>query len=173
MIATDLAGNITIVNFTVDTVYPVVTGVYNNSINKIAVRPVVIEANTASIELNNQSFLSGTLITANGKYTLIVTDLVGRITKVVFTVDISPKPTYAYVESDSSSASVIAGVSDQSVEVDDKKSAETLDVFDDEAIDVDIGASNNKDGSIDNWVLVMVPLSLAILVIGYWIVVKK
>ncbi|MBK1442817.1 hypothetical protein JHJ32_22685, partial [Parapedobacter sp. ISTM3] len=84
LVVTDASGNSTTVSFTVDKTAPVVTGVadggyYNEDVT------VTFDEGTAT--LNGEPFTSGTEITDEGEYTLVVTDEAGNSTTVSFTVD--------------------------------------------------------------------------------------
>lgn len=86
LIVTDIVGNSTTVNFTIDKTAPVVTGVANNSYNKSNVTPVF----TGSATLNGAAFTSGSTVSAEGNYTLIVLDGAGNSTTVNFVIDKTP-----------------------------------------------------------------------------------
>ncbi len=63
---------------------PIVTGVANDSFYKADVTPV-FDDGTAT--LNGAPFASGTKVSVEGKYTLVVTDTAGNTTAVAFTLD--------------------------------------------------------------------------------------
>ncbi|MFL0247654.1 beta strand repeat-containing protein [Candidatus Clostridium stratigraminis] len=89
-VATDLAGNTTTKTVTItniDKIPPVVTGVINDKYYNIAVTPIFNEGNAT---LNGAQFTSGTSVSNEGSYTLIVTDTVGNKTTVEFTIDKTP-----------------------------------------------------------------------------------
>ncbi|WP_207391706.1 Ig-like domain-containing protein [Exiguobacterium sp. IPBC4] len=83
LVVTDGANNVTTVRFTVDHVAPVVTGVASQGYNS-AVTPLFTEG-TAT--LNGKSYSSGTAVSAEGKYELIVKDAAGNTTRVQFHLD--------------------------------------------------------------------------------------
>jgi urease beta subunit len=85
LIVTDLAGNITTINFTIDTTDPIVTGVVDGSYYNDPPKAAVFTETTAT--LNGAAYLSGTPITADDLYTLVVTDLAGNVTTITFTID--------------------------------------------------------------------------------------
>lgn len=87
LVVTDLAGNTTTVNFTVDTVNPLVSGVTNNTYYNTDVTVTFSDINLASATLNGNPFVSSTVVSGEGIYTLTVTDLAGNITTVNFTID--------------------------------------------------------------------------------------
>ncbi|OME73005.1 hypothetical protein BK120_32750, partial [Paenibacillus sp. FSL A5-0031] len=84
LIVTDAAGNATTVNFVIDTVAPIVTGVADGGIYK---EKVTVSYNEGTATLNGTAFTSGTEITADGSYTLVVTDAAGNATTVNFVID--------------------------------------------------------------------------------------
>ncbi|WP_053361178.1 Ig-like domain-containing protein [Bacillus sp. FJAT-27251] len=84
LVVTDQAGNVTTVSFTIDKTAPVVSGVVNNQSYKVNVTPVF---NEGTATLNGNTFLSGTVVSAEGDYTLVVRDLAGNETTVKFTID--------------------------------------------------------------------------------------
>ncbi|MFC5649789.1 S-layer homology domain-containing protein [Paenibacillus solisilvae] len=84
LIVTDGAGNSTTVHFTIDKTAPTVSGVtdgasYNSD------KTVTYSEGTAT--LNGAAFTSGTTITAEDDYELIVIDAAGNSTTVSFTID--------------------------------------------------------------------------------------
>lgn len=87
LIVTDLAGNATTVNFTVDTVNPLFSGVTNNTYYNADVTVAYSDINLASATLNGSPFISGTAVSSEGIYALVVTDLAGNSTTVNFTID--------------------------------------------------------------------------------------
>ncbi|MFC0187194.1 Ig-like domain-containing protein [Fictibacillus aquaticus] len=80
---TDLAGNITNVSFTIDKTAPVITGVENN---KSYNQDVSVQFNEGIATLNGIPFTES-MITAEGDYTLNVTDAGGNKTEVRFEID--------------------------------------------------------------------------------------
>ncbi|RNB89480.1 hypothetical protein EDM56_09785 [Brevibacillus fluminis] len=85
----DLAGNQQQVDKTValDTAAPIVTGVSNG---QMANDDVTIAFNEGIATLNGTVFLSGEKVSAEGSYTLIVTDTAGNMTTIAFTIDRTP-----------------------------------------------------------------------------------
>ncbi|MFJ7734765.1 S-layer homology domain-containing protein [Lysinibacillus sp. NPDC097287] len=84
LIVTDTAGNVTTVNFEIDKVAPIVTGVTNNGNYKEA---VTVNYNEGIATLNGSAFASGTEVDQDGSYILIVTDVAGNATTVSFKID--------------------------------------------------------------------------------------
>jgi hypothetical protein len=84
LVVTDLANNVTTVNFTIDTTAPVVTGVSNNAYYN---SERLITFNEGSATLNGSVFVSGTTVSDEGVYVLVVTDLANNVTTVNFTID--------------------------------------------------------------------------------------
>ncbi|EJL21040.1 Ig-like domain-containing protein [Brevibacillus sp. BC25] len=82
----DGAGNLFTTSDTIvlDKTPPVVTGVANGSFYTTDVTPV-FDDGTAT--LNGAPFVSGTKVSVEGKYTLVVTDTAGNTTTVTFTLD--------------------------------------------------------------------------------------
>ncbi|WP_340394814.1 S-layer homology domain-containing protein [Paenibacillus sp. FSL E2-0177] len=84
LIVTDAVGNVTTVSFTIHKTGPTVTGVvYGSSYNTDR----MITFNTGIATLNGDSFASGSEVSAEGDYTLIVTDAMGNVTTIAFTID--------------------------------------------------------------------------------------
>ncbi|MFX3631934.1 MAG: S-layer homology domain-containing protein [Candidatus Pristimantibacillus sp.] len=84
LIVTDAAGNSTSVTFSIDKTAPVVTGV-NDGTSYNSDRTVTFDEGTAT--LNTAPFTSGTTITAEGDYILVVTDDASNVTTLAFTID--------------------------------------------------------------------------------------
>ncbi|MFC0396734.1 S-layer homology domain-containing protein [Paenibacillus mendelii] len=84
LVVTDAAGNVTTVSFMIDTVAPVVTGVADGGVYKIS---KTLDFNEGTATLNGAAFTSGTEVTQDGIYTLVVTDQAGNVTTVGFTID--------------------------------------------------------------------------------------
>jgi hypothetical protein len=87
LIVTDLAGNVTTIQFVIDKTPPVVTGVANNAYYKTN---LTITFNEGSATLNTVAFTSGTVVSAENTYVLVVTDLAGNVTTVNFVIDKTP-----------------------------------------------------------------------------------
>ncbi|MDW0115343.1 S-layer homology domain-containing protein [Sporosarcina thermotolerans] len=88
IVVTDAAGNVTTVHFSIDKTAPTVSGVTNSSIynSNVTIR---FEDNRAGVSatLNGVAFVSGTEVTEDGVYTLIITDAYGNSVTVLFTID--------------------------------------------------------------------------------------
>ncbi|WP_332649640.1 S-layer homology domain-containing protein [Lysinibacillus sp. 54212] len=84
LVVTDAAGNKTTVSFTMDKTSPEVTGVTNNGVYNT---DVTISFNEGTATLNGNPFTSGTEVSTEGDYSLVVTDAAGNSTTVLFTVD--------------------------------------------------------------------------------------
>jgi hypothetical protein len=84
LIVTDLAGNITTISFVIDKTDPVVTGVEDGMFYNTDRTITFLEG---SATLNTVPFTSGTTVTDEGTYELIVTDLAGNITTIDFVID--------------------------------------------------------------------------------------
>lgn len=85
---TDDLGNTTTVKFTIDKTAPEVSGVKMNGEYKTAT-PVFTEG-TATLQKGSEEaadFTSGTIIAADGEYTLVVTDEVGNARTILFKID--------------------------------------------------------------------------------------
>lgn len=91
---TDAAGNQTTVTFTIDQTPPIVVGVEDRAYYNSDVTVTFDEGEAA---LNDQVYLSGTAITADDAYELVVTDIAGNQTAVTFTID-KTKPIVSGVE---------------------------------------------------------------------------
>jgi len=97
LIATDAVGNTTTLAFTIDKTAPVVSGVTHNSL--YPANPT-ITFNEGSATLNGSAFTSGSTVSTDASYVLIVTDAAGNSTTINFTLDktapvISGVPTQA------------------------------------------------------------------------------
>ena len=84
LVVTDLAGNTTMINFTIDKTSPVVSGVVHKG---IYTSNRTISFNKGTATLNGSPFTSGTIVTAEGSYSLVVTDKAGNVTIVNFRID--------------------------------------------------------------------------------------
>ena len=97
--ATDKANNTTKVTLVLDTTAPVVelfddrgTSLESGAYSIKNVKAVITEANEYTAILTNQNneeveYVSGTMITKRGNYTLTVTDKAGNVTTVTFAID--------------------------------------------------------------------------------------
>ncbi|MGE7022962.1 hypothetical protein ACQKIH_13780, partial [Solibacillus cecembensis] len=101
LVVTDEAGNVTMINFTIDTTAPIVTGVTDGGVYKSKVTP---SFNEGTATLNGAVFISGTDVEQDGVYTLVVTDTAGNVTTVTFTIDTALPP--------DTIAPIVTGVSD-------------------------------------------------------------
>lgn len=89
LVVTDVAGNKTTVNFTIDKTAPIVTGVTKGTSYKTDVTPVFTEG-TATLSKNGATavpFTTDTTITEEGTYVLVVKDTVGNANTINFTID--------------------------------------------------------------------------------------
>ncbi|MBL0387414.1 S-layer homology domain-containing protein [Tumebacillus sp. ITR2] len=89
---TDLAGNSTVLHFSVDSSAPVVTGVADNQMYVASVTPNSADTDIQTVTLTKQGtpvsgYALGTLITEDGTYVLTVTDFAGNSTTLHFSVD--------------------------------------------------------------------------------------
>lgn len=83
LIATDTAGNSISVLFQIDKTGPSISGVIGNGIYSKSVR---ISFSDGAATLNGASFVSGSIVSAPGNYTLVVTDSARNSTTVNFTI---------------------------------------------------------------------------------------
>lgn len=95
LVGIDKAGNITAVNFTVDTEAPTVEidgEEYKDTVedtlyyNK-AITPVITDQSLETVILNNEEYVLGTEISEDGTYTLTATDSYGRTTTMTIVID--------------------------------------------------------------------------------------
>ncbi|WP_088043327.1 S8 family serine peptidase [Bacillus sp. EAC] len=84
LVVTDVIGNTTIVQFTIDKTSPIVTSVSNNGLYN---HDVNIAFNEGTATLNGDAITNGTVVSKEGIYSLIVTDQVGNKTMMTFTID--------------------------------------------------------------------------------------
>ncbi|OLS41324.1 Ig-like domain-containing protein [Bacillus sp. MRMR6] len=84
LVVTDAVGNETTATFTIDKTAPVVSGVANNQYYNQDVKPIF---NEGTATLNGNTFLSGTVVSAERTHTLVVRDIAGNETIVTFTID--------------------------------------------------------------------------------------
>lgn len=82
----DKAGNESKFYVVIDKTEPTITGVEDGKQYLHEVTPVISDNNIDTITLNDESFVSGTTITADGKYTLKVTDKAGNSTTIEFRI---------------------------------------------------------------------------------------
>src|SRR5690606_31687857 len=75
LVVTDAAGNMTVVAFTIDKTVPEVDGVEDGGFYNA---DVTVSFNEGTATLNGEAFTSGTVITEEGEYTLVVTDAAGN-----------------------------------------------------------------------------------------------
>ncbi|MCG7344418.1 Ig-like domain-containing protein [Sporosarcina sp. ACRSL] len=84
LVVTDAVGNVSTVSFTIDKTAPVVSGVVNNQYYNVDVTPTF---NEGMATLDGNTFLSGTVVSAEGTHTLVVRDEAGNETIVTFSID--------------------------------------------------------------------------------------
>src|SRR5690606_36560455 len=84
LVVTDAAGNADTVRFTIDKTLPEITGVDDGASYNTDVTPAF---NEGTATLNGEAFTSGTLVTEEGEYELLVTDASGNADTVRFTID--------------------------------------------------------------------------------------
>ncbi|PGK52161.1 hypothetical protein CN918_30685 [Priestia megaterium] len=84
VVVTDDFGNVSTASFTIDRVAPIISGVEQGKAYKTSVTPTF---NEGEATLNGKSFSSGSTITEEGDYTLIVTDKAKHETKRSFSID--------------------------------------------------------------------------------------
>ncbi|MEH7075115.1 Ig-like domain-containing protein [Neobacillus drentensis] len=84
LVVKDAAGNKTTVVFTIDKTAPVVSGVKNNALYN---KNVTISFNEGTATLDGKAYKNKTVVTAEGRHTLVVKDAVGNKRTVVFTLD--------------------------------------------------------------------------------------
>ncbi|WHY66375.1 lamin tail domain-containing protein [Neobacillus sp. SuZ13] len=87
LVVTDQAGNKATIHFMIDKTAPVVIGVNDNGIYKKA---VILKFNELGGLLNGKPVESGTVVPKEGVYTLVVSDMAGNVTSIVFTIDRTP-----------------------------------------------------------------------------------
>src|SRR5690606_27659743 len=84
LVVKDAAGNADTVRFTIDKTAPGITGVESGEYYNEGVTPTFDEGTAL---LNGHPYVSGTPITEEGGYKLVVTDAAGNMTVVAFTID--------------------------------------------------------------------------------------
>ena len=96
MVAEDLAGNITTVEFTVDTIKPIILLLDRLEViqsNLIPIKPVIIEANldTVTVYKDGQpiayNHANGDALTEAGSYKIVAVDKAGNEAEATFTID--------------------------------------------------------------------------------------
>lgn len=93
LIATDKAGNKTVIQFRIDNKCPKISGVKNGKTYGKAVTIKVSDTgNIQSIKLNKKKIKSGYKVQKNGKYTVVATDKSGNSTTIKFTIKDKTKP---------------------------------------------------------------------------------
>ncbi|WP_245946932.1 tail fiber protein [Paenibacillus cellulosilyticus] len=83
LVLKDTAGNTTTVHFTIDLTAPTVTGVTEGTKYNA---PVTVSFSDGTAKLNNVDFTSGTKVSTEGAYTLVVTDAAGNVTTLHFEI---------------------------------------------------------------------------------------
>lgn len=108
LIISDLAGNSTGATFTIDNTPPEVSNITSGQRFSGNITPTIVETHYSWATLNGSEY-TGTEITADGNYELIVTDLAGNIFAVSFSIDQTP-PTASieYTPSSRTNGNVIA-----------------------------------------------------------------
>src|SRR5690606_36101467 len=84
LVVTDEAGNETAMSFTVDKTAPVVTGVEDGGYYN---EDVTVAFNEGTATLNGAAFTSGTAVSEEGEYELVVIDAASNKTTMTFTID--------------------------------------------------------------------------------------
>ncbi|MFF2447966.1 S8 family serine peptidase [Neobacillus sp. NPDC058068] len=113
LVVTDAAGNATTVQFTIDKTAPIVSGVSNNGSYN---HDVTITFDKGTATLNGEAFTSGTVVSHEGTYTLIVTDKAGNVTTVEFTID-KTAPKAPTINSVSDNDTLVTGTTEANVTV--------------------------------------------------------
>jgi uncharacterized repeat protein (TIGR02543 family) len=113
LVVTDAAGNATTVQFTIDKTAPIVFGVSNDGTYN---HDVTVTFNKGTATLNGDAFTSGTVVSHEGTYTLIVTDKAGNVTTVEFTID-KTAPNAPTINSVSDSDTLVTGTTEANVTV--------------------------------------------------------
>ncbi|WP_315112890.1 immunoglobulin-like domain-containing protein [Clostridium intestinale] len=84
LVVTDQAGNVSTVNFTIDKTAPIIDGVKNGEAYN---KDVEVTFNEGTATLNGKPFESGSKVTKEGQYTIIVVDKAGNISTRTFVID--------------------------------------------------------------------------------------
>ena len=98
LIVTDLAGNVTGAIFMIDKTEPTINNVISGTYYSGNITPSITETNYSWATLNGSNYTSGTAITTDGIYTLIIQDKAGNTTGTTFTID-KTQPTWAWTTS--------------------------------------------------------------------------
>lgn len=110
LVVTDTAGNATTINFGIDKTAPLVSGVANSGFYNSDRHPVYSDNNAGvSATLNGAAFAGGSSVSAEGSYTLVVTDAYGNAVTVIFTID-KTLPNGSIVINGGDAATTVAGV---------------------------------------------------------------
>ena len=83
LVFTDKLGNVSTIHFTIDKTAPVINGVTEGTTYKTSVTPTF---NEGTGTLNGRPYTSGTVISSEGTYTLIVIDAAGNTSTVHFAI---------------------------------------------------------------------------------------
>ncbi len=170
IIATDLAGNTTTVTFAIDKTAPVISGIVNNANYTGPVTITVADANIATITLNGVLFTSGSTVSSEGSYVLAATDFLGNVTTVNFKIEKAKEVVYVY----STQNNIQTNDDDEeTVTIPETTKTENEDISVPTNNSSDDSDVSSEDGSMNTWILVIVPISLTILIIGYWIIAKR
>lgn len=88
LVVTDEAGNMASVSFSIDKTRPTVSGAADGAFYNTDRQLTFADNNAgAAAKLNGSSYASGTSITAEGDYSLVVTDAYSNSVNVLFTID--------------------------------------------------------------------------------------
>lgn len=123
LVLKDYKGEVTTYNFTIDRTAPVVKGVSDNEVYLESVTPTFSEGEAT---LNGKSFKSGTTITENGDYTLIVTDNTGNQKSVTFVINKPTTPIVPTANDINSTSTSIVGKADANVNITVKNGSKTI-----------------------------------------------
>ncbi|WP_195264403.1 immunoglobulin-like domain-containing protein [Clostridium sp. 1001275B_160808_H3] len=93
--AVDTAGNYSKLSFEVDGVPPIISNVKDNTNYNVSVKPTL---NEGAALLNGKEFVSGTEVSKEGTYNLVVTDRAGNVSIVTFAIDKTPPMIQGVIE---------------------------------------------------------------------------
>ncbi|MEI6237524.1 MAG: hypothetical protein WCP03_02915, partial [Candidatus Saccharibacteria bacterium] len=155
---TDMAGNVTTVHFVIDKTAPVVSGITNGTYYNHNVTISFSDLYLAGATLNGKLFTSGSIVSSEGSYTLVVTDLAGNVTTVHFVI-------YKTAPTNSTSQSSPTYTSIQGTENSGSNSSKGLNKA---KLKVAISKSSNK------WpLIILILVILATIAAGAWIIYRN
>lgn len=87
LVVTDVAGNVTTIEFAIDKDKPKIEGVVDGGLYNYDIVPTITDKNLDKVTLNDKDYVVGTPIAEDGEYTIVAKDKAGNKHTVTFTID--------------------------------------------------------------------------------------